>query len=182
MLRLRQVLVNLVANAVKCTTVGSVKVTVRCDDNDCDRLSFTVEDTGRGMSAATLAHIFDAFAQGDEEASRHSGGTGLGLTIARELVALMHGKIDAESQLGVGSRFWFTAEFGKVSDEQQAASQPFSSEPARVAQCAGAEILVVEDNGVNRAVIEAMTAATAASCLAGARRGSGTRDARTTYL
>lgn len=155
-LRLRQVLVNLVANAVKCTTLGSVKVTVRCDDSECDRLYFAIEDTGRGMSAATLEHIFDAFAQGDEDVSHHSGGTGLGLTIARELVALMHGTIGAESQLGVGSRFWFTAKFGKVSDEPQAAAQPLSSEPARAAQCAGAEILVVEDNGVNRAVIEAM--------------------------
>jgi len=111
--RLRQILVNLVGNAIKFTDEGEVRLLVEREHltQQQVRLRFEVLDTGIGIPAAAQQHLFEAFSQVDHGHQRHDGGTGLGLAISRQLVKLMGGRIGVESQAGRGSRFWFTAEF-----------------------------------------------------------------------
>ncbi|MBN2886398.1 MAG: response regulator [Chromatiaceae bacterium] len=111
--RLRQILVNLVNNAIKFTDTGEVRLLVSREPGRQHqaRLRFEVLDTGIGIPAAAQAHLFEAFSQVDHGHQRHDGGTGPGLAISRQLVKLMGGRIGVESQAGRGSRFWFTAEF-----------------------------------------------------------------------
>lgn len=101
-LRIRQILTNLVGNAIKFTETGQVEVSVRLDQ---DVVHLTVSDTGIGIAADRIDRIFDPFAQADASMTRRFGGTGLGTTIARQLIELMHGRIWVESELGVGSQF-----------------------------------------------------------------------------
>jgi CheY-like chemotaxis protein len=107
--RIRQVLTNLVGNAIKFAEKGKIVVQASLDDLQQDhiRLRFSVQDTGIGMAPEHLEHIFDAFRQLDASTTRKYGGTGLGLTICKQLVNLMGGEIGAESELGEGSTFWF---------------------------------------------------------------------------
>ena len=111
--RLRQVLVNLLGNAIKFTHSGEVGVCVDLKQQDTSRvvLHFSVRDTGIGIPADKLGIIFDNFSQADGSTTRRYGGTGLGLSISKRLVALMAGAMWVESELGVGSTFHFTAEF-----------------------------------------------------------------------
>jgi signal transduction histidine kinase len=113
-LRLRQVLVNLVNNAVKFTAEGEVAIGVQRLPAPADEtaLRFTVRDTGIGLSQAQIAHLFTSFAQADATITRRYGGTGLGLAICKSLVELMRGEVGVESRPGEGSTFWFTARFG----------------------------------------------------------------------
>jgi signal transduction histidine kinase/ligand-binding sensor domain-containing protein/FixJ family two-component response regulator len=106
-LRVRQVLLNLVGNAVKFTAAGEIALTADLADRSADRaiVSISVRDSGIGMPADVVARIFDPFTQGDESTTRRFGGTGLGLAICRELVALMHGTVTATSEPDVGSTF-----------------------------------------------------------------------------
>jgi signal transduction histidine kinase len=110
--RLRQVLSNLLSNAVKFSTSGEITVRVLGDRGAAVR--FEVADNGIGIDGHRSAQLFDAFVQGDGSTTRSYGGTGIGLTIARELVGLMNGKIGARSREGGGSVFWFTAELPSV--------------------------------------------------------------------
>jgi signal transduction histidine kinase/DNA-binding NarL/FixJ family response regulator/HPt (histidine-containing phosphotransfer) domain-containing protein len=107
--RLRQVLVNLVGNAVKFTEAGSVGVAVRhrLREDGMPMVEFSVKDTGIGIAPEALQRLFDAFTQADASTTRRYGGTGLGLAISRDLVALMGGRIAADSMPGLGTRFWF---------------------------------------------------------------------------
>jgi PAS domain S-box-containing protein len=114
-LRLRQVLINLLGNAIKFTEVGAVRLQVDCEKETADGvlLHFQIQDTGVGIPTDKQALIFEAFTQADSSATRSFGGTGLGLAIASRLVALMRGQIWVESTFGAGSTFHFTAMFGR---------------------------------------------------------------------
>ena len=136
--RLRQVLNNLIGNAVKFTEHGEVEVGVRCvgRENGEVSLAFSVRDTGCGIAADKLETVFGAFAQADNSTTRKYGGTGLGLAISRHLVDLMHGQIQVESVLGEGSAFTFTLPFGAVAD----------ASPCDGAGLAGTRVLVAASN------------------------------------
>jgi PAS domain S-box-containing protein len=147
--RLRQIIVNLIGNAIKFTEKGEVVLSVQADCSKMDdvQLHFTISDTGIGIPAEKQAAIFQAFTQADGSMSRTYGGTGLGLTISSRLVGLMHGRIWVESELGKGSRFHFTAHFGlhKVTAKSVAAGAPATLRDMRV--------LVVDDNAANRQIL-----------------------------
>jgi signal transduction histidine kinase/CheY-like chemotaxis protein len=153
-LRLRQVLLNLIANALKFTHVGAVTVTVEraSDWAGGIELRFSVSDTGIGISPEQRDGIFEAFRQADNSITRRYGGTGLGLAISARLVRLMGGEIGVESQLGSGSTFVFTARFARAHSVPPASS----ALPAAAAILSAAHpqrILVAEDNPINQTVI-----------------------------
>jgi signal transduction histidine kinase/DNA-binding response OmpR family regulator/integral membrane sensor domain MASE1 len=152
--RLRQVLLNLVANAVKFTETGSIDIGVEraSASADCVVIRFTVRDTGVGIPLEAQAHLFDAFYQVDGSYRRKAGGTGLGLAICRRLAHLMGGEIGVESLPGMGSRFWFTAELGR--SERQVSRSATSDGVADSG--APARILLVDDLDVNRDIAEAL--------------------------
>jgi signal transduction histidine kinase/CheY-like chemotaxis protein len=111
--RLRQILINLVGNAEKFTAAGNIEIRVELQDDPANaghprRIAFSVKDSGIGMDAQTLAKLFKPFVQADESMTRRFGGTGLGLTISKDLIQAMGGKLEVESTPDVGSRFWFT--------------------------------------------------------------------------
>ncbi len=148
--RLRQVLLNLVGNAIKFTERGEVTVIVEATSQTADQvdLHFVVSDTGIGIPAARQAAIFEPFTQADGSMTRQYGGTGLGLTISARLVEMMGGRIWVESEEGKGSRFHFTVHLGKRAGAAKAPS--FNSE----AILRGVRVLVVDDNAVNRRILE----------------------------
>ncbi|MBW3542247.1 MAG: PAS domain S-box protein [Planctomycetes bacterium] len=147
--RLRQVLVNLVGNAVKFTERGEVVLSVglQVRDGDDVLVHFAVRDTGIGVPADKLDVIFEAFEQADNSMTRQYGGTGLGLAISARLVELMAGRLWVESALGAGSTFHFTARF--EAHDGQACLEP----PASVG---GTRVLVVDDNETNRRILVEM--------------------------
>ncbi|MDX9708890.1 MAG: transporter substrate-binding domain-containing protein [Trichloromonas sp.] len=144
-LRLEQVLLNLVDNAVKFTPSGEVVLTVERLSAETDEvlLRFTVRDTGIGLGADQIARLFRPFTQADNTTTRRFGGTGLGLAISRRLVEMMDGEIGAESEEGQGSRFFFTARFGAVAAEAESA-------PAPDPDLRGLRVLLVDDNASSR--------------------------------
>ena len=145
--RVRQVLTNLVGNAIKFTASGEVVVraTVIGDVGEQLSVRVTVSDTGIGMDAATAARMFEAFAQADSSTTRRYGGTGLGLAISKQLVELMGGAIGVDSRIGVGSTFWFEVPFAR-------AKTPAVRRQPREDLC-GLRVLVVDDNSTNREVV-----------------------------
>ena len=161
-LRLRQVLLNLVGNAIKFTERGTVEVQAQPESEDQNTIlvRFAVRDTGLGIPEDKRALIFESFCQADGSTSRKYGGTGLGLTISSRLVELMGGKIWVESQLGVGSTFYFTARLTKAAPPEPlppangrkaAPAVPLDSEALK--QLGSLDILVAEDNFVNLKLI-----------------------------
>jgi PAS domain S-box-containing protein len=145
--RLNQIVVNLVGNSIKFTTTGEVVLRVsgqRLNANHL-RLHITVSDTGIGIAADQLEHIFSAFQQADTSTTREFGGTGLGLSISRRLAELMHGDIWVESELGRGSTFHV-----EITSETPA-EQPDESVPSDA--LAGLRILVIDDNATNRLIL-----------------------------
>jgi PAS domain S-box-containing protein len=150
--RLRQVLLNLVGNAIKFTEDGEVVVRVGAaggpSPDDEVGLRLVVSDTGIGIPPEQQERIFRAFEQEDTSTTRRYGGTGLGLTIAARLVALMGGTITVDSRPGRGSTFAFTARFGR----QPPGSEPVAARPP--AQLRGLRVLIVDDNATNRRILE----------------------------
>ncbi len=155
--RLRQVLMQVVGNAIKFTEAGEVALWVEEEAGPADqvRLHFQVKDTGIGISREKLETIFAAFHQADGSSTRKYGGTGLGLAIASRLVQLMGGRFSVESELGVGSTFHFTLGFGVAAAPSKAAEAGAAAQ-SQVAADAGdprvLHILLAEDNPVNRKV------------------------------
>ena len=154
--RLRQVLTNLVGNAVKFTERGEVAIAVRLVPDAADngvaesisgfRLEFSITDTGIGITEEAKQRLFTAFTQADGSTTRRFGGTGLGLTISRQLVTLMGGTIDVDSRPDHGARFWFTADL-----------QASQSTPTGVPACddlRGLRVLIVEDNRTNSDILQ----------------------------
>jgi PAS domain S-box-containing protein len=149
--RIRQVVTNLVGNAIKFTPKGSVRVIVECvrEDTQTARMRVAVQDTGIGIAQEKLASIFARFSQVDTSITRRYGGTGLGLAIAKQLIELMGGSVAVESRLGEGSTFSFNVPFFQDSEPRVGAD---------VAGLRGLRVLVVDDHEVNRRVLIDLTA------------------------
>ena len=145
--RIRQVLTNLVGNAIKFTNIGQVLVTAECQAHGPDRaeVRISVQDTGPGIPENKLSALFQKFSQADNSATRIYGGTGLGLAISRQLVELMGGSIGVSSTPGSGSTFWF-----RLPLQLDVQSRP---EPVPVGGLRDLRVLIVDDNEVNRRVL-----------------------------
>ncbi|THI91967.1 MAG: response regulator [Nitrospira sp. CG24A] len=146
--RLRQVLLNLLGNAVKFTARGEVAVSVRLLTQDAHALRLKVEvtDTGVGIAPETQARLFTAFTQADGSTTRHFGGTGLGLAIVKQLVLLMGGEVGITSTPGHGSTFWFTMQLGCAPPRQ-------TPLPTPVRFLSGQRVLIVDDHATNRFIL-----------------------------
>jgi len=157
-LRLGQVLINLVGNAVKFTARGriSVEVVPAHVDEEIAELEFRVSDTGDGISGEHLDRIFEAFSQADASNTRRYGGTGLGLSISKRLVELMGGRMWADSRPGLGSCFSFTVRFARAPERPLPAMTRRDADAVAAARArlSGARVLVAEDNEFNQVLIE----------------------------
>src|SRR5439155_15043388 len=168
--RLRQVLTNLLNNAVKFTEQGEVVLrvlpqeetpsAVSLIDGSQVTLRFEIKDTGIGLSEDARGRIFEAFNQADQSTTRRYGGTGLGLTISRQLVKMMHGKIGVESEAGKGALFWFTARFEKHAAGKAAPAKQKPLPPGRV--------LLLDDNATDRQILQAQLTALGMQCTSAA--------------
>jgi signal transduction histidine kinase/CheY-like chemotaxis protein/ligand-binding sensor domain-containing protein len=147
--RIRQILINLINNAIKFTDHGRIVLRVEqvanAEESERIRLRFSVSDTGIGIPASERDTLFNPFYQVDASTTRRFGGTGLGLAIARQLVEAMGGQIGVESEQGKGSTFWFELQLNRQKGAEPSRSQPHTATPERQAL-----VLVVEDNAVNQ--------------------------------
>jgi CheY-like chemotaxis protein len=159
--RLRQILLNLLNNGVKFTEAGSVRLNARVDATSAGRvlLRFEITDTGIGIPADRIDHLFKRFSQIDGSTTRKYGGTGLGLAICKQLAELMGGTVGVRSQLGRGSTFWFTVELKQAETPPALSASTAATGAAAPARSAAgvqavrpAKILLVEDNEINRLV------------------------------
>ena len=157
--RLRQVLINLVGNAIKFTNSGGVRLVVRLsrDDRLEPILEFDVIDTGIGMTPEQMTRLFQRFSQGDYSTARQYGGSGLGLAISKRLTELLGGTLRVHSEFGRGSQFTATIPTGPLDDvpmlEAPPRSEPVSREPLRAVAAAGMRILLAEDCDDSRRII-----------------------------
>ena len=149
-LRLRQILINLVSNAIKFTNKGEVFVSVKVDEVETDDfvLKFSIRDTGIGIPADKLDKLFKAFSQVDSSTTRKYGGTGLGLAISKKLVELMGGQINVESEVGVGATFSFTIQSKAGVNAQR------NYVYLNMQELEGKRILVIDDNATNREILK----------------------------
>jgi PAS domain S-box-containing protein len=150
-LRLRQILTNLLANAVKFTSRGEIGIAAFAESLDANgaKLRFQITDTGIGIDAARADHLFDPFVLGDGSATRKFGGAGLGLAISKQLIEMMGGEIGLESEPGHGSTFWFTASFGQP-------SQPGAVARALAPDLTNIKTLIVDDSSANRSLVASL--------------------------
>ncbi|MCB1894786.1 MAG: response regulator [Zoogloeaceae bacterium] len=152
--RIKQILINLIGNALKFTEDGSVRLTLALDtaapDDIC--LLFEVSDSGIGIEEAAIPELFQSFTQADSSTTRRYGGTGLGLAICRNLVGMMGGRIGVRSRPGAGSTFWFTLHLGLAKDAAIGATDDTPSE-IDASAFARARVLVVEDNLINQRIM-----------------------------
>ena len=157
-LRLRQVLVNLIDNAIKFTSNGGVRISVRLDEA-AEQLHFAVRDSGMGMSREVLDRLFRPFEQADVSTTRRFGGTGLGLAISQQLAGLLGGRILVESEVGRGTQFTFSVGTGplqgvaRVATVDHLGQRPAETVPDASAAAAGARVLLVEDGPDNQRLI-----------------------------
>ncbi len=151
--RLRQVIINLVDNAIKFTSKGGVTLhtILESEDEVSEKLRFEVRDSGIGIPADAQEKLFHPFTQVDSSTTRKYGGTGLGLAISRQLAEMMGGSIGLTSEEGIGSTFWFTAVFQKRAEGEL-------SETEALTNLSGMRVLVVDDDESNRSVVESLLA------------------------
>ena len=153
-IRVKQILLNLLSNAIKFTNIGSVELKLQLieETHSYQKIRFEVIDTGIGISEEKQDLMFEKFTQADDSTTRQYGGTGLGLSICKQLVELMNGKIGIESEINVGSTFWFELGF-ETSDRGIQASQVFQEIPAH---WQNSKVLLIEDNMINQKVATGM--------------------------
>jgi two-component system, sensor histidine kinase len=155
-LRIRQILINLLGNALKFTDAGEVFLHVCLEEDSGKNLTirFNVQDTGQGIDTETLPHIFDAFSQADASMARRHEGTGLGLAISKQLAEMLGGSIGVETTLGKGSLFWFTAQLHRSfsSLQQEDSLETRTKSPEIMTNTRKLHILLAEDNLVNQEV------------------------------
>ncbi len=149
--RLSQILINLINNAIKFTNEGSITISLSCayDSDNIAIAKFEVTDTGIGISESKLNHIFDTFKQADESITRKYGGTGLGLAISKQLVEMQGGKINVKSEVNRGTTFFFSIPY-EIGSELDLIHKPSGSKKLRKGKFDGLRILLVEDNDINR--------------------------------
>lgn len=146
--RLRQIMINLIDNAVKFTESGKVLIQIAVDHDDRPLVRFSVTDTGIGISSEQSERLFQPFVQADGSTTRRYGGTGLGLSICKSLVDLMSGKIGLLSSPGKGSTFWFALPLEDVSDTEPEYVEPVEMQKITTSAKTSV-ILLAEDNPVN---------------------------------
>lgn len=155
-LRLNQILINIIGNAIKFTDPGGFVdffIDPLYEDEMAVKLRFSVKDTGIGISPKSIGQIFNAFEQADRSTASKYGGTGLGLSISSRLVQMMGGVLEVESELGKGSEFYFVTEFKVCEKEEIKEEEP---EPGEEADFSGERILLAEDNELNREIAKAL--------------------------
>jgi CheY-like chemotaxis protein len=167
--RLRQILANLLGNAVKFTDRGEVRLAVECEvGNDASTfLRFTVTDTGVGIPRELLPDVFERFRQADDSAQRRYGGTGLGTAIARHLVELMGGEIGVVSELGSGSCFWFRIPLRlpqSCTDEKTSKATQYEAAALELYPGRPLHLLVAEDSAINQQVMGGMLELLSVEC------------------
>ncbi|MCB1126842.1 MAG: response regulator, partial [Verrucomicrobiae bacterium] len=150
--RIRQILMNLINNAIKFTHEGYILIEVEClhQDETDSRIKIAIEDTGIGIDEEAQRKLFQSFSQADASTTRRYGGTGLGLAISKKLVELMDGEISVESEIGNGSTFWFALPLPLCKES--------SSETTQIPEWRGEPVLIIDDHPVNLKVLESQVA------------------------